>query len=86
MRSGNGDIVGSLAGECNVEAKRRWSIDSLLCATRSLVGAPVVIGPLEILAGSVAVWKGNRWWGMVGGVSGSAVAAVGYWWAGRLVG
>ena len=64
---------------------RKWAIVSLVCAGLDVFVAPVVFGPLGIIAGSVAVWKGERWWWMLG-VSGSAVAAVvGYWWAGSLV-
>ena len=45
--------------------------------------ALVVFGPLGVVAGSVAVWKGVRWWWGMLGVSGSAVAGfVGYSWAG----
>lgn len=54
---------------------------SLMCAALALFIAPVVFGPLGVLAGMVAVWKGASWWGGAG-VSGSAVASmVGYHWA-----
>ena len=60
---------------------RRWAIVSLVCTAISLAVAPVVFGPLGVVAGMVAVWKGDHWWGAAG-VSGSAVAAVtGYLWA-----
>lgn len=65
----------------------RWAISSLACAVLAVFVAPVVFGPLGVLAGSVAVWNGDRWWGMLG-VSGSAVAAVRGvllgWLAGRI--
>ena len=60
---------------------KRIAIISLVCAVVTVFLAPVVFGPLGVLAGSVAVWKGDRWWGALG-VSGSAVAAVvGYYFA-----
>ena len=63
---------------------RRPAIASFVCA--ALAVAPVVFGPLGVIAGMVAVWKGDVWWGAAG-VSGSAVAAVvGYYWAAELVG
>lgn len=54
---------------------RRWVITSLVCAAVALAFAPVVFGPLGVVAGTVAVWKGARWWGTAG-VSASFVAAV----------
>ena len=54
---------------------RRWAIASLICAVLALAFAPVVFGPLGVLTGGVAVWKGARWWGTAG-VSASFVAAV----------
>ena len=54
---------------------RKWVLASLVCAALSLAVAPVVFGPLGVVAGSVAVSKGARWLGAAG-VSGSAVAAV----------
>ncbi|MDA1129382.1 MAG: hypothetical protein O2913_11890 [Chloroflexi bacterium] len=64
---------------------RVWVRASLVCAVLSLFLAPVVFGPLGIVAGMVAIWKGDRWWGAAG-ASGSAVAAVvGFYWAGELI-
>ena len=64
---------------------RRWTLASLVCAALSLVFAPVVFGPLGVVADCVAIAKGDKWWGAAG-VSGSAVAAVvGYYWAGGLI-
>ena len=54
---------------------RRWVIGSLVFAAMSLAFAPVVFGPLGVIAGSVAVWKGAKLWGTAG-VSASFVAAV----------
>ena len=54
---------------------RRWVISSLVLAALSLAVAPVVFGPLGVVVGGVAVWKGARWWGTAG-VSASFVAAV----------
>ena len=52
-----------------------WAIASLVCAAIALAFAPVVFGPLGVLTGGVAVWKGARWWGTAG-VSVSFVASV----------
>ena len=52
----------------------RWVIGSLVCAAMALAFAPVVFGPLGVVVGAVAVWKGARWWGAAG-VSASFVAA-----------
>ena len=56
-------------------AGRRWVIGSLVFAAMSLAFAPVVFGPLGVIAGSVAVWKGAKWRGTAG-VSASFMAAV----------
>ena len=53
----------------------RWAFSSLLCAALALVIAPAVLVPLGVAAGTVAVWKGARWWGTAG-VSASFVSAV----------
>ena len=54
---------------------RSWVIASLLCAGLALAVTRVVFGPLGIVAGAVAAWKGAKWWGTAG-VSASFVAAV----------
>ena len=54
---------------------RRWLIASLTCAGLALAVAPVVFGPLGVVAGMVAAWKGARWWATAA-VSASFVAAV----------
>ena len=54
---------------------RRWAIGSLVCAALALAFAPVVFGPLGVMAGTVAVRKGAKWRGTAG-VSASFVAAV----------
>jgi len=54
---------------------RRWVIASLVCAALALAVTPVVLGPLGVIAGFVAAWKGARWWATAG-VSASFVAAV----------
>ena len=64
---------------------RMWARPSLIYAAWSLAVAPVLLGPLGVAPGCVAIAKGDKWWGAAG-VSGSAVAAVvGYYWAGRLI-
>ncbi len=54
---------------------RRWVIGSLVCAGLALAVTPVAFGPLGVLAGCVAAWKGARWW-VSAAVSASSVAAV----------
>ncbi len=61
-------------------------ITSLVCAALSLVVAPVVFGPLGVIAGMVAVWKGDVWWGTAGISGSSVVVVVGYLWAMALLG
>lgn len=67
---------------CQLIPGRRWVVGSLVCAFLALGVAPVVSGPLGIMAGTVAVAKGARWWGRTAGVTASAVAGVvGYYLA-----
>ncbi len=54
---------------------RRWVIASLVCAGLALAATPVVFGPLGVLAGCVAAWKGAKWWASAA-VSASFAAAV----------
>ena len=54
---------------------RSWVIASLVCAGLALAATPVVFGPLGIVAGAVAAWKGAKWWATAA-VSASFVAAV----------
>ena len=44
---------------------RRWVIGSLVCAGLALAVTPVVFGPLGVVAGFVAAWKGAKWWATV---------------------
>ena len=65
---------------------RKWVIASLVCAALALAVTPVVFGPLGVIAGFVAAWKGARWWATAG-VSASFVAAtVGVYWGAWLMG
>ena len=67
------------------KAGRLWARASLICAVWSLFIAPAVLGPIGVVAGMVAVAKGDKWWGGLG-VSGNAAASVtGYLWAGGLI-
>ena len=45
---------------------RRWVIFRLVCAFLALAATPVVFGPLGVVTGMVAVWKGAKWWGTAG--------------------
>ena len=66
------------------ERGRRWVVGGLVCAALSLTFAPVVLMPLGVVAGAVAVWKGARWWGTAV-ISASAVTGVvGYYLAAGL--
>jgi len=38
------------------------AVASLVCAALAPAVAPVVFGPLGVIAGMVAVWKGDGWW------------------------
>ena len=68
--------------KCKTVNGRRPAITSLVCAALALAVAPAAFGPLDVIAGMVAVWKGDVWSGAAG-VSRSAVSAVvGYWFAG----
>ena len=39
---------------------RKWVVASLVCAALSLAITPFMFGLLGVIAGSVAVWKGDR--------------------------
>ena len=54
---------------------RSWVIASLVCAGLALAATPVGFGPLGVVAGAVAAWKGAKWWASAA-VSASFVAAV----------
>ena len=54
---------------------RSWVIASLAFAGLALAATPVVFGPLGVVAGAVAAWRGARWW-VTAAVSASFVAAV----------
>lgn len=58
---------------------------SLVCVALSLLIMPVVFGSLGVVAGMVAIWKGDEWLGAAS-VFGSTVAAVvGYFLASGVV-
>ncbi len=64
----------------------RWySVVSMVMALASLAVAPVVLGPLGILMGIVAVAKGDRIGGMVGVTASAALSVTGYYVAGALL-
>ena len=80
------DYRHQLARQQSSKPGRMWARASLIGAVLALAVAPVVFGPLGIVASMVAFWKGARWWGAAG-VSGSAVAAVvGYYMADSVIG
>ena len=53
----------------------RWVIAILVCSGLALAATPVVFGPLGVITGFVAAWKGAKWWATAA-VSASFVAAV----------
>ena len=65
---------------------RRFSVISLGLALASLAVAPVVLGPLGILMGTIAVGKGDRYLGMLGLTASATLGVTGYYLAGALTG
>lgn len=63
----------------------RWAFSSLVCAALALVITPVVFGPLGVVAGAVAVWKGGRWWGAAGVCASAVVGVAGFYLAVGLI-
>ena len=61
---------------------RRWVIGSLPCAAVSLAIAPVVFGPLGVVTGAAAVWKGARRWGTAGVPASFVAAMISFYMAG----
>ena len=64
---------------------RRFSTISMALALASLAVAPVVLGPLGILMGTIAVGKGDRFLGMLGLTTSAVLGVTGYYIAGALV-
>ena len=64
---------------------RRFSIIGLLLALASLAVAPVILGPLGILMGTIAVAKGDRYLGMLGLTASAVLGITGYYLAGALL-
>ena len=67
--------MGLVGRETKPYPGRSWVIASLVCAGLALAVTPVVFGPLGVVAGFVAAWRGARWWATTG-VTASFVAAV----------
>ena len=67
--------MGLVGRETKPYPGRSWVIASLVCAGLALAVTPVVFGPLGVIAGFVAAWKGVRGWASAA-VSTSFVAAV----------
>ena len=57
----------------------------MVCAALALTVAPVVFCPLGVVAGTVSVWKGARWWGTAGVTGGALAGVLGYYLAAGLV-
>ena len=64
---------------------RRFSIVSWGLALASLAVAPVILGPLGILMGTIAVAKGDRFLGMLGLTASAVLGVTGYYLAGALL-
>ena len=58
---------------------------SIALALASLAVAPVVLGPLGILMGTIAVGKGDRYLGMLGVTASATLGVTGYSLAGALL-
>jgi len=58
---------------------------SIALALASLAVAPVVLGPLGILMGTIAVGKGDRYLGMLGVTASATLGVTGYYLAGALL-
>ena len=65
---------------------RRFSIIGLVLALASLAVAPVILGPLGILMGTIAVAKDDRYLGMLGLTASAVLGVTGYYVAGALLG
>jgi len=65
---------------------RRFSTISLGLALASLAVAPVVLGSMGILMGTIAVGKGDRYLGMLGLTASATLGVAGYYLAGSLMG
>ena len=66
-------------------AGRRFSAISIVLALASVAIAPVVLGPLGILMGIIAVGKGDRYPGMLGVIASAALGVTGYYLAGAFI-
>ncbi|MDA0263960.1 MAG: hypothetical protein O2803_07360 [Chloroflexi bacterium] len=63
----------------------RWfSRISIALALASMAFAPVVFGPLGVLAGMVAVAKGDRYLGMLGVTTSAVLSVTGYYLTGAI--
>lgn len=65
---------------------RRFSTISMGLALASVVVAPVVLGSLGILMGTIAVGKGDRYLGMLALTISATLGVTGYYLAGALMG
>ena len=74
-----------MLGVRNIGTGRWFSSFSLVMAFASLAVAPVVLGPLGILTGMIAVCKGDRIRGMVGVTASATLGVTGYYLAGALL-
>ncbi len=64
---------------------RRFSVISLVLALASLAVAPVILGPLGILMGTIAVAKDDRLLGMLGLTASAVLGVTGFYLAGALL-
>jgi len=64
---------------------RRFSVISLVLALASLAVAPVILGPLGILMGTIAVAKDDRLLGTLGLTASAVLGVTGYYLAGELL-
>ena len=63
----------------------KWAIASLVCAFIALAVAPLVFGLVGVVAGTVAVADGERWWGAAGVTASGGALIVSFYLAAGLV-
>ena len=64
----------------------RWfSAISIVMALASLAVAPIVLGPLGIVMGTITVGRGDRYLGMMGLTASAVLGVTGYYLAGALL-
>ena len=63
---------------------RKWAIASLDCAVITLAVAPLIFGLVGMVAGTMAVADGERWWGAAGVTASGGAMIVSFYLAAGL--